>query len=400
LGDFIGGLFVRLKNILSVLYASFCLPKKEIFSYPRCLFSNIPSGIMRDLKPEPCDITIAERLLIAYQLSEKDAGQRPNEYKDVWSHIQIHQPTFFSALEKRDPVFLAHYLCNMSRHDATHGIGQGYTEYLKIKLNPLYRRNVSLYTKDKLVSLAEAVGAIPCENPEQGAWGKNIALPIDELVNAVEQVIGMNITPPAIDGGLLKIIGTFSKFSERDLNAIYTAWSLSNILREYPDKAICEIGAGIGRAAYWSCRFGVNLYAIIDLPHINVIQGYYLLKSCPPDTSIRLYGESAGEEQQNRKIVILPPHCIEKFPSKQFDLVLNQDSFPEIHADIVRKYLIHIKRISRRFLSINHESCPQGTEVFTQIRVQNIIEEVGGYDRLWRMPYWLRRGYVIELYGV
>ena len=96
---------MKLIKTLNVLYASFCLPKKEIFSHPRNFFSNIPSGIMPDLKPMQRDITIAERLLIAYQLSEKDAGQRPSEHKDVWSHIQIHQPTFFFALEKRDPVF-------------------------------------------------------------------------------------------------------------------------------------------------------------------------------------------------------------------------------------------------------------------------------------------------------
>src|SRR5688572_18351310 len=279
---------MRIKTVLSVLRTFF--PQRETLTHHGYFLSNIPSMIMPDLKPDQREIAIAERLLTAYLLSEQDAGQRPIEYKDVWSHIQTHQPTFFFALKKKDPLFLAQYLCNMSRHDATHGTTQGYVEYLKIRYNPVYRRYVSLLTKDKLVCLAEAVGAIACENPEQGVWGRNFVVPIDELVNAIEQVVGINITPPAIDGGLLKIIGASAKFHERDLSAIFTAWSISNILREFSDKSICEFGAGVGRVAYWSWRFGVKSYAILDLPHINVLQGFYLLKALPDDTPIRLYG--------------------------------------------------------------------------------------------------------------
>jgi len=182
-------------------------------------------------------------LLAAYQQSEKDA-QQPKEQKDIWTNIKDHQPTFFSALNKRDPDLLANYLCNMSRHDATLGTVQGHIEYQKIKFNPMYRRYISRLAKDKLVSLAEALGAIAYENPEQGVWGKNFYLSIDELVAAIEKTVGMNIAPPAIDGGLFKINGSTAQFNERDLNAIFTAWSLSNILRDSPGKAVCEIGAG------------------------------------------------------------------------------------------------------------------------------------------------------------
>jgi len=374
----------------------FYLPKKETLNHSKGIFStSIPHGIVPDLRPIQRDVEIVERLLRAYRLSEGDIAQRPIEYEDIWSHVKkVSQPTFFAVLKKGDPVLLADYLCNMSRHDATHGTTQGYQEYRQIKFNPLYRHYKSFLMKDTLVSLAEAVGAIAVENPEQGTWGENISLPIDELVEAIQQVIGINIAPPTIDGGLFKIIGTSTQFQERDLNAIFTAWSLSNILKESSSKAILEIGAGTGRVAYWSWHFGVQPYVIIDLPHINVIQGFYLLKALP-DASIRLYGESEGKYD----ITILPPHCMEKLPSQQFDLVLNQDSFPEISIDIVQGYLIQIKRVSRLFLSINHES-RNGVGNFKQTRVLDVVTDIGGYNRLWRMPYWLRRGYVMELYEV
>jgi len=386
-------------QITKELLQSFCMKRSNSISHSYGIFAPcIPSRIMPDLTPVPRDREIAERLLCAYRKSKNVEKLRSCELDDIWSCIQSHQSTFFAILERGDPTLLASYLCNMNRYDATMGTVQGYLEYVKIRFNPLYRRFISLYIKDKLVSLAEAVGAMACENPEQGVWGKNLHTPIDEIVKAIERQIGFDITPPDIDGGLLKICGTSAQFHERDLNAIYTAWCLSNLLKT-SDRSVCEIGAGAGRVAYWSWRFGIKSYSIIDLPHINVIQGFYLLKALP-DAPIRLYGEPEITTQHDREITILPSHCIDNLSPHRFDLVLNQDSFPEIHAEIVRDYLMRIREISRKyFLSINHESSPKGGD-FVQNRVRDIIDEVGGYEMLCRIPYWLRRGYVMELYEV
>lgn len=394
--------FQIIKEVIYSLLQSFELGRASQLTYSPGVFSKtIPAHFVSDISPSSADIQITERLLRAYKLSVKNESESAGERDDIWSYIRDNQPALFAALGSEDPSKLATYLCNMCRHDATHGTVQGYLEYQKLKYNPLYFGYVSRVIKDKLVLLAEAVGAIGCENPEQGAWGANFRLSIDQLVEAIEHEIGVDITPPAIDGGLLKIKGSKAQFHERDLNAIYTAWELSGTLENYPNASICEIGAGTGRVAYWSLRFGVKSYSIIDLAHINVLQGFYLLKALP-DANIRLYGEPAQELQQGQEIAILPTHAIKDFPSQKFDLVLNQDSFPEIHADIVRNYLKRIREISRQyFLSINHESCPPGVgDKFTHISVQQLIDEVGGYEKLSRVPYWLRKGYVIQLYKV
>tara|TARA_B100000963_G_scaffold273961_1_gene242187 strand:- start:1091 stop:2287 length:1197 start_codon:yes stop_codon:yes gene_type:complete len=391
-----------IKEALYSLLQSLELLRTSQITYSPGMFSpRIPNQIVPDILPAAKDIEIAERLHRAYRLSMKDEGRSAKEHADIWSHNRENQPTFFTALGNEDPIVLATYLCNMCRHDATHGTVQGYREYLKVKYNPLYRRYISKVIKDKLVLLAEAVGAVGCENPEQGVWGQNFHLPIDQLVDAIESQIELDITPPAIDGGLLKITGSKAQFNERDLNAIFTAWSMTNKLENFSNASICEIGAGTGRVAYWNWRFGIKSYSIIDLAHINVLQGFYLLKALP-DANIRLYGEPVQKLIQDREIAILPTYAINDFSQKQFDLVLNQDSFPEIHANIVRDYLIKIREISRQyFLSINHESCPPGVDdSFTHINVQQLIDEVGGYKKLTRDPYWLRRGYVMELYKV
>jgi hypothetical protein len=97
---------------------------------------------------------------------------------------------------------------------------------------------------------------------------------------------------------------------------------------------------------------------------------------------------------------VLPTHAIDEV-RETFDLVLNQDSFPEMHPTTVRDYLGWIGRVcSGRLLSINHESRTTNGDVLRRGGVPMIIEEHGGFERLDRFPYWLRKGYVAELYRV
>ena len=280
------------------------------------------------------------------------------------------------------------------------GTVQGDLEFEKIQASASYRQFIALMAKDKIVSLAEAIGALACENPEQGVWGESLHIDIDLLVGQVERVLGFDISPPPIDGGLLKIRSEKGLFHERDVNAIFTAWSMGRILQPPEGTSICEIGAGTGRVAYWSQRLGFTSYTVVDIPLTNVIQGFYLLKALP-EASITLYGEASKNQPGAPAIRILPFFCIDEVPPNQFDLVLNQDSFPEINRETVVKYLEWIKIVSRQFFySINHESRPRDGAGNFQLNVQALIAEAGGYRRVSRVPYWLRRGYVSELYEV
>ncbi|MFO0871097.1 MAG: putative sugar O-methyltransferase [Pirellulales bacterium] len=373
-------------------------PRRDVLAHPvDGRWPRVPLEIVPDIAPTPTDVAHAERLLAAFsRCRASGATERREGQSDLWTEIRQRQATFFGVLDAGDPAALAAYLCNMNRHDATTGTVQGDGEYRRLRRSPRYRRFLAHMAKDKLVSLAEAVGAIPCENPEQGTWGQNIHRDHDQLVGAIEATLGLEITPPPIDGGLLKMRTSRGLFNERDLNALYTAWSVRQL---FPDElpAVAEIGGGAGRVAYWSCRLGIREYTIVDLPHINVIQGFYLLKALP-EAQVVLYGEPRGTTTGPR-IVILPAHAREEVADQSVDVVLNQDSFPEIHRQIVLDYLAWIQRVSRRyFYSINHESRPPSTVGGTQLNVPELIGTVTGYRRLSRTPYWLRRGYVAELY--
>lgn len=214
--------------------------------------------------------------------------------------------------------------------------------------------------------------------------------------------MGLDIAPPPIDGGLFKISAgsgqDAARFGERDCNGIYTGWTLVQLLgRRASGAALCEIGGGSGRVAYWAKRFGIDDYTIYDLPQVNAVQGFYLMKALGGE-GVRLYGESGAQSQGGFRV--LPYFATRDVNCRRYDLVLNQDSFPEINTEVVREYLAWIKKVSHAFLSINHESRPNAVGGSLQNNVSELVRESGGYRLQSRQLYWLRKGYVMELYQV
>jgi hypothetical protein len=355
--------------------------------------------LVGDKTPTSEDIAIAGRLLRAFRAATASGDAEHNsEHHDVWTVIAAQQGHFASILRRGDDEELARYLCNVSRHDAAVGITQGHEEYKRIAADRSYRGFLVLMAKDKLVSLAEAVGFLPVENPEQGSFGANLHVNSDELVAGISRKLGIDISPPDIDGGLLKLKTNRGLFGERDLNAIFTALLLRRVLNGARDLQICEIGGGSGRVAYWSRRLGLTSYTIIDLPHVNVVQGYYLLKALPADR-VLLYGEDAKAD--THELTIWPNHAVHELHGPEYDLVLNQDSMPEMSRPIVDDYLGWIRARCRGvFLSINHESKAAYGDGVRQVSVPEAVAEIGGFELQDRYPYWLRRGYVVERYRV
>jgi hypothetical protein len=367
----------------------------------------LASGIVPDKQPLDEDVAIAARLLAAHRATvEHDPSPASEERPDQWTIHYEHQGSIVSLLRGDDPVALAAYLCNAARQAATVGYLQGEGEYERIRHDPAYRRWLELDTLDKLVSLAEAVGAIPLENPEAWSAASNLRRDPDELVERSERQLGLKLAPPDSDGGLFKLITTRGLFADRDLWGIFSAHLLRGVLGDREAPCVCEIGGGAGRVAYWSHRMGTTAYTLIDLPHASAIQGYYLLKNLPPGQVV-LYGES-GWERATDRVRVLPVQTAATTDGHRYDLVFNQDSFPEMHPSTVGDYLAWTHGVcgGGLLMSVNHESkAPYGR--FRELRgklmhvsLPEAVERVGGFERLQRIPYWLRRGYVAELYRV
>lgn len=371
------------------------LTHRNFKGYPK-----IEGIIEKDIMPTKQDLLLTRRLLRAYKKASIDGKKEKSDPRqDIWTFLEKGpHADLFALLENENIYALAFYLCNMSRMGITHGITQGTIEFKKIVSDHTYRRWEALLSLDKLIALAEAIGALPLENPEQGEFGLSIFSDVNEIIEIIEKRLKIPIIPPNIEGGLYKLATKKGGIHSRDITAIYTSFRCRDILKNIVDSSICEIGAGIGKNAYYSYLFGVGKYVIIDLPYINILQGFYLIKALP-SAKIFLYGEKSGKENS---ICILPDWSLKRINGKPFDLTLNQDSFPEIDKNIVIDYLKQIKLHTKHFfLSINQES--QNTMMIGKLK-QHIISKMlsgkKGFDKVYRFPYWVRAGYLEELYRI
>lgn len=377
---------IRLQNMLV---------HKSIKGYPKFELTET-----KEIIPSKEDLLLTERLLKAYKSAQLDGKKIKPERQDIWTFLENGpQSDFFELLEKGDVREIAYYLCNMSKFGMTHGITQGKILYEKISSDSAYRKWLGIFMSDKIIRLAEALGVIPLENPEQGEYGLSIHSDINEIIDKIETYLRISIMPPDFEGGLFRLSTKKGRIHHRDILAVYTAWRCSRLLETVKEPSICEIGAGIGKAAYYSRLLGIKQYTIIDLPHINFLHGYYLIK-CFPSVDIYLY----GEKQKNKAdfISIQPDWYFKTVKGKDFDLTLNEDSFPEIDRAVVLDYLKEIKYHTKNyFLSINQES--QNTMMIGELKqhmISKLVSEIEGFEQIYRFPYWMREGYLEELYKI
>jgi hypothetical protein len=87
-------------------------------------------------------------------------------------------------------------------------------------------------------------------------------------------------------------------------------------------------------------------------------------------------------------------------PSGACDVLVNSDSLPEMGRDSAARYLPHIRRVVRKaFLSINQEAKAAVPGVGTQNCVRELIDAAGGFVCRSRQRFWMRQGYVEEVYA-
>jgi hypothetical protein len=59
-------------------------------------------------------------------------------------------------------------------------------EHTQLLVSPEQQAIYAAHLKDRLLALAEALGCIPMESPEQGRWGQKFTLDPDEVVSRIE----------------------------------------------------------------------------------------------------------------------------------------------------------------------------------------------------------------------
>ncbi|MFZ2035131.1 MAG: putative sugar O-methyltransferase [Candidatus Dormiibacterota bacterium] len=316
------------------------------------------------------DGAMVERIIAAYVQSVGVTQQSDSFWDNAFFKLKrdIHD-----ALIAKDRHVLAEMLQDPGRTDLFYGF-----ENLARSLahGVEYRgRNVHL----DLLLLSEAIGVERSRNPE---YGEPTTLPdVEPLLERLDEALGATLQFPNPFPGEVGLATSRGVASYRAVQAIFQAWRIAELVDQRPGARVLEIGAGLGRTAYYATQFGVSDYTIIDIPLSNVAQAAFLGRALGTE-AIRLFGEDGSGVR-----ILPPPVFLEG--DDTYDLVVNVDSLTELARDVARSYAEAIKVRAAVFLSINHEH-----QAFT---VRELFNQIG-LKAASRAPYWMRRGYVEEVF--
>jgi hypothetical protein len=343
------------------------------------------------------DLELCRRLIAAYsEASERDPVTRSKE--DMWSWIfSARQRELAETLQRGDAAALGELMASMFQEDFVLGMASG--PILGHVHSKLGSRIWCLVIFDALVSLAEALAVVPVENPLQGSTGVAFEAGVGELFLELERVLGFRLDFP--DVGAPCGLETEGRLITPDTpDQIYAAVRLSQAihlhLNREPDGAsslrVVEIGGGYGGMCYWFLQRqeAAAHYTIVDLPIVNVIQGYFLARALGSER-VSFYGEPSAE------VKIVPNFALAEVETP-CDVLANKDSMPEMpHGAMVEYLEWAAMNCEGLFYSYNQEA---GAEFLGEAQgvVHEAVTEMGRLQRLRRDESWVRRGYVEEIY--
>jgi len=248
-----------------------------------------------------------------------------------------------------------------------------------------WRELYALWLCDALISLSEAVGARRADYPEidvdQTLAGRGKVFDVDGIIDEIEQEIGVQLDFPNPFPNELGLRCKRGIIGFRAIQSAYQGWRIAQLASHKPDFSVLEIGAGLGRTAYFARLFGVRNYTIVDIPLTNAAQGYFLGRTLG-EHNVRL-----GGEQGNQSLRVVPGTDLQAL-DQTYDLVVNVDSWTEMPKDIALSYWNIARKTAPLVLSINHEFNPH--------TVRDLYKSGTG-ARVTRFAYPMRRGYIEEI---
>lgn len=338
-------------------------------------------------------LRLCKRIVRAYREAQED----PADLSAIWrGHVDRYHGALRRALVTGDAQALGEQLRWLFRRPFLTGISTP-IDYE----DPGAPRYWALLACDRLASLAEAVGAIRTECPNQGPTGRVFSEGLHGLPARIEMALEVSLDYPRVGAPYGILIGGRLITRETGVH-LHAAVCLREAIDAHLSRSrseevrIVEIGGGFAGAAMWYLRLPRRRrgsYTIIDLPLMNAFQAYFLGEVHGAD-ALQLH----GEEDAGAPIRILPPRALGERESVPADVVFNQDSMPELPAKAARAYLEWMRdQVSGVFLSCNQEAAaPVGGKA--QLVVAELAAELGGLTRIERRPSWVRRGYVEEIY--
>lgn len=244
-----------------------------------------------------------------------------------------------------------------------------------------------------IIKFAQAVGIVGIENPgddgvrcypKVGIAHKTYSAILQEI----EKKLGFQISLPEFIGNGDGLKTTYGVITDRHC---YYLWVMKRIIELCPDRSsrIIEIGAGIGLLGYYLDKAGYNDYTIVDLAYTNLCQTYFLNRNLP-DRDIIISGEEEDPFNVTHKesLKILHSRDFKNIGENKFDIIINMDGLVEMNGEHATAYFV--SNCAPLFLSINHE--------VNEFRVCDLDANETYRKRDYRHLFWLREGYVEELY--
>ena len=318
------------------------------------------------------DRELVSRIVAAYQASTA-ISSKPSQ--SMWEGIGEMKGDVHEALARGQIEDAQRLLRDPRKTDLFYGF-----ENLARSFNPEQPglEGHGVWSYQNLLFLAEATGVKRRWNPEGAAF----PLPnVDTLLALIDEGVGLRVEFPNPFPGEIGLSSARGIISYRAIQAIYQAWRVYNLTKGNRDARIVEVGAGLGRTAFYAAKFGLRNYTIVDLPLTAVAQGYFLGRTLGPDAVSLFKEERSG-------IAILPPSAFLNADDR-YDVVLNADSLTELDPETASAYCEAFRDRASIFLSINHETNP-----FT---VHDLYAAIAK-PAVSRTPYWMRAGYVEEIF--
>lgn len=341
----------------------------------------------RDYRAEPgraigemsSNLELVERLLASYRRTFKKT-----HYGSMWgtifeqNHLPIHRVFMAGTVEEAERI-----LRDPASTQLHHGFDTTVADLTKrLIASEATSRGLARTCKMKLLTLGDALGVTRLDNPETYcAYPEPPPAPeTDELLERIERALGSRIDFPNPFPNEFGLATKRGVAGYRAISALYQAHRIKTLVAGIRNPRILEIGGGTGRTAYYAYKLGLKNYSIVDLPFTAISQGYFLGRTLGLD-SIAADGEPGTADA----VKLYAPDTF--FARRErYDLIVNVDSLTEMGWETASAYWKAIRGRAARFLSINHES-----NEFT-------VRQLPGLAPQTRYPYWMRRGYVEELY--
>lgn len=338
--------------------------------------------VVRTIPVEVNDHGLVKRIISSYQLANKK-----HLGNSMWQTFFDERHKWINnVFESGNVEQSAFILRNPGLSDLFWGIDNLCATILaRISSSPSEAISNAKSSLDLLIRCGEAIGAITLDYPEAyhippRKWdGKNVVQILENHLNFL-----LNFPNPYPDE--FGVWTTLGVVSYRVPYAIYQAWLIKKLTAGIENPRILEIGAGLGRTAYYAKLMGIDDYTIVDLPLGVTCSAYFLGRTLGED-NILLLGENCNNPE--KRIKIFTPDQFLNDSKQYYDLIINVDSFTEMDFKNAINYADKIKASTPIFVSINHE-----VNSFT---VRQLFIDIKDYER---KPYWMRNGYVEEIFRI